>query len=489
MQNNISRITSYDAFSRILTETDAYTNQIRYSYDDVERSVTMLTPEGVETKSIRNAHGETIEIHDGNQNRTQYDYDLNGNLFRVTEAVGTTEETVVSRTIFENNDGEFNRVFQTIDGEDNIVQYTYDAANRVTYKTVDPDGLNIITHYEYDGIGRKFRTTEGDGSSNQRVTEIEYNTTGQVAARTLDPDGLNIRTEYTYDGQNNTLTTINAAGTAVAQTIEYRYDKLGRREFTILDPDGLNLTTNYIYDDNDNVVAKIEGYNTTDPHVTRYVYNSLDNLKYTLDALGNVIEHIYNDNQKVTTTKTYYVPIIIDDFSNNISESELESALDARVNPQTEKDQLTTYIHDDDGRITDKYYAPNTLDEYIEHYEYDGNGNVISHTDGNGDTSYFKYDQSNRVTRSVDGEGYVIDTEYDSLGNVKRMIQFMNSVSLPLTLTPDFANSSLSTPETNSDPISGDRLEEYFYDNAGAVGISRRPTYWWSRWSSFTFYL
>ncbi|MDV6320810.1 RHS repeat domain-containing protein, partial [Chromohalobacter sp. HP20-39] len=97
--------------------------------------MTVTTPEGVSVTTTHNAEGQTHSVTDGNGNTTVYSYDPDGNLVTTTSPNGQS----VSHY------DQAGRLIETIDANGNKVDYTYDAANRLLSRTIDPNGLNLVT--------------------------------------------------------------------------------------------------------------------------------------------------------------------------------------------------------------------------------------------------------------------------------------------------------------------------------------------------------
>ncbi|MDN6886170.1 Ig-like domain repeat protein, partial [Variovorax sp. CAN2819] len=62
--NGAEHITTYDAFDRVLTQRDALGNTTSYAYNLVDRSVTVTTPEGVSVTTVHNRQGQTSSVTD-----------------------------------------------------------------------------------------------------------------------------------------------------------------------------------------------------------------------------------------------------------------------------------------------------------------------------------------------------------------------------------------------------------------------------------------
>lgn len=88
-------------------------------------------------------------------------------------------------------------------------------------RTVDPDGLNLVTRYAYDGQGRQLRVTQPGG----QVTQFSYDPAGRLVAQTVDPDGLALTTRHDYDASGQVVRTTQPNGNVT----QYTYDNAGRR--------------------------------------------------------------------------------------------------------------------------------------------------------------------------------------------------------------------------------------------------------------------
>ncbi|MDH5803119.1 MAG: hypothetical protein OEZ68_20135, partial [Gammaproteobacteria bacterium] len=548
---NVTRSTTYDAFSRVLTQTDALQNVTKYSYNDTEKSFSIITPEGIETKTIQNAHGETYQIiqNVGGKNlTTQYDYDLNGNLTQVTEAKGTPDQ-VISQTSNYDNGSEHNRLFQTTDAEGNSVQLHYDAANRLQTRTVDPmdpvtnpNGLNIVTQYEYDGIGRNVKVTEAYGSEDARSTQTVFDANGQVAETITDPDGLRLITRFTYDGQGRQLsveTGLSATlqgGTYVdnrsdARLTHYQYDKLGRLVKEIVDPAGtptsgsnpLNITTEYRYDEADNLVAKID----TDGNITRFVFDAQNRVQYVVDAEGGVTYNQYDKQGQRTKTIVYVTPL------SNIATLPVRiTAANISLSLNAQQDQITHYVYNKDGQLRYTlseqlqtttpvvYVTENVYDTlgrkvrgivYAKALAWDGNTTYTTlktRIDALGSvhdqSSRLVYDKLGRLRYQIDAGGYVTQNDYYANGKLHISTKYAAAVNVgTLPGMSDMASAltaHIDDPKNQSETSVYDaagrlsslkdangNTEHYGYDKAGnktwftnKLGYAEEPKYTWT---------
>ncbi|MDH5729740.1 MAG: hypothetical protein OEZ58_12170, partial [Gammaproteobacteria bacterium] len=125
---DVSRSQTYDAFGRVLTMTDAFLNVTTYAYDDATHTLTVTTPELIQTQTITDRNGQTIKIIDGNQSAansndgTEYHYDTNGKLVKVVDMLNNTITSEYDKA---------GRLTHTVDKNGVYSKFEYDAANRV----------------------------------------------------------------------------------------------------------------------------------------------------------------------------------------------------------------------------------------------------------------------------------------------------------------------------------------------------------------------
>jgi YD repeat-containing protein len=497
---------SYDAFGRTLSQTDAlgHTTVYGWGYSRAERSSSVTTPEGIVVTTQHNAFGQTRSIVDGKGQTTSYQYDLNGNLVKTTDAQG--QET---RSSFD----AANRLIETTDAKGNKVSYTYDAANRVFTRTVDPTGLILTTEYSYDAKGQQVSVIDASGNR----TDVVYDRNGQVLRQIVDPARLALETEYAYDTRGNVVTVKQPDGSVTA----YRYDALGRREQELVDPNGLQITRSYFYDANGNVTSMVDANDQR----TRYAYDELNQLVYTVDPLGQVRYQAYDAKGRVTQTRVLVNAISLAGLGDAPSVAQVrlrisESVLDTVEYRQYDKDdrltstvnglgEVTTYSYDNNGnvlevrtyanrinlstwtagsippvvadiaqdqRVTNTYdglnrvvHSTNALNQTTT-FTYDANGNLIERTLGN-ERERYAYDAANRWVVRIDGVGGFTRRELDGVGRVQRETRFANTQNNPYTLDEPVADSARDQVLRHVYDAAG--RERFTLDATGAVQESR----------------
>lgn len=515
--NQFKRI-SYDAFGRVLTETDhSHTNIIKtFSYDDKNKSVTLVNS-GAQIVTQFNSFGDKVSIKDANGFTTDFHYDERGQLIRVDAP---------EQTFKEYHYDESGHLIWQQDAEEQIIEYRYDAADHLLSKIVDPNHLKITTLYQYDALGRQLQITDANGC----IKQFSYDNQGNLTRTCVDPDGLNLVTDFSYDDRGLLIrqTEINSSG--VNKSTAYQWDHLGRRTATISDPDGLKLTTIYQYDANDNLVCQTDA----NQHSTHYVYDVLNRCRYQINARGVVTEHLYDLEGNEIETVTYAK--IIDQLPY-YDEASLKSAI--KYDSSCDHYQFrsfnsfgqvlavydglgyaTTYAYDKNGNMihTRQYSTAISIDTlkqgdrflpredggreqnlvydglnqlrficnnkgYITESQYDKNGQLISSTtyaepisgiDGHytldnilhnlklnsqlDQTIRYTYDKAGRVVIELSAEGIAKSYQYDNLGNVITSTVYATQVSL--------ANLT-SLDDLNLIKSANDRTSHFVYDAAG----------------------
>ncbi|MBD5135607.1 MAG: hypothetical protein HDT39_06550 [Lachnospiraceae bacterium] len=216
----------------------------------------------------------------------KYEYDLNGNKTAVTDVTGKTtlyEYDITDRlTIIREND----RV---------LAEYTYTPCGKVSeIKCGD-----IKTEYRYDPDGRNAGikvTVSGSVISDIRYS---YDNSGNCIKKANSADGLNVVTEYGYDGIGRLINVNNAS---IIET--YAYDRAGNRtEHKIND----GTTEKYTYNEVNELLSmersKKQG---SENDIRNFTYDPDGNMTsdgrgiYKYDSLNRMTEAVMEDGRKLT---------------------------------------------------------------------------------------------------------------------------------------------------------------------------------------------
>ncbi|MEW8087775.1 MAG: calcium-binding protein, partial [Candidatus Thiodiazotropha endolucinida] len=313
----------------------------------------------------------------GQIQRTDYTYDVRGNLSLVTDFA----------MVDSNGAG--------VAGTASTTRYVYDQAGRLLTR-IDPRGEasaepnDYTTDYLYDGLGRLYSTidalghatlTQYDDAGSRVITRLANGLTTtqvfdsrglQISEQQSSPDATPLgTTTYQYDAAGQLRVTTDPTG----RKTHMLYDELGR-QIAAVDTSG--ALTEYIYDDNDQLVNSI-GYATlltetemagllnpdatpanitldairpqtsTSDRVTANVYDAAGRLIQSIDAEGNVTLNQYDGLSRLTGTEvvdanaasTLELDITITNESRDASQG------DMRQDGTEAADTLTGVVGDD----------------------------------------------------------------------------------------------------------------------------------------------
>ncbi|WP_339138208.1 MAG: RHS repeat-associated core domain-containing protein [Candidatus Electrothrix sp. GW3-4] len=316
---------AYDADGNRISRTSALGISTRFAYDALDRRIAV----------IRNADSGLSADHQTNV-RTEYGYDLAGNLIRLTNPLGYQAEfsydaahrrteavdfeggstlysydkvdNLLSITDAEGNPtlyqyDDLNRRISSTNAEDETTGFVYDLmGNRITLIEAD----ETLTRYEHDGVYRLHRVTE-----NYRPDEAPGNDVNKLTRYSYDARGLlteiinanEAATAFAYNGVGNLIEEINPLG----RTWTYSYDGMGNR---ISRRDGKGALTAYSFypDDLLQSIAYSDGtavsyaYDADNRRIqmqdwlgqTSWDYDPLARVTGTVDPLGSVLAASYD---------------------------------------------------------------------------------------------------------------------------------------------------------------------------------------------------
>ena len=201
--------------SFVLTKDGAAVHNIKYTYDDMNRLLT---------------------VYQGSNHRATYTYDANGNRISLKYATGT------------------------------LTTYTYNKANWVTGMTSVDNGTTLADYsYTYYASGNQQSETD---SVNGTVTSYVYDDLGRLTQES-ETGGLTIA--YTYNSAGNRAK-MAVTGTQT-YTTTYTYDANNRLTQESKKTGSTTATTTYTYDANGNLIRK-----STSKGAERYDYNGFNQL-------------------------------------------------------------------------------------------------------------------------------------------------------------------------------------------------------------------
>ncbi|MBD9363794.1 RHS repeat-associated core domain-containing protein [Methylomonas fluvii] len=396
----------YDALNRLAQDIGAYNQTSQYQYDANGNLTKLTDANGHATLSQYDSLNRLIRNSDALNGQTDYFYDAHDQLTQVTDPRGLMTNSL--------RNGFGDRV-QLVSPDTGNHDYGYDATGNLISAT-DADG--VVTSYDYDSINRPIRiqrakagsvtesaTLQYDQGINGlgRLTGIASNDDGGSSAWRYDLNGrlieqqtggpiFSLQRQYDADGRVSSLT--YPSGRVVA----YHYDAAGR--ISQIDVDGV-------------------------PTVTGITWQALGSVQgWTWAGSGIRYNRDYDLTGRITTvTLGDHTRNLVWNGNNRISQSSDEAIATpgTPTNPQSfgydELDRLNQYQssathHDygydadgnrisktvDGGRIDNRYEAvSNRLSaSATQHYQYDAVGRVVS--DG---VNQYRYNNAGRLVEVI----------------------------------------------------------------------------------------
>lgn len=266
---------SYDAFSNVISSTDARLNSVYSWYDKLGRKTDQVDQEGYLTHWTYDAEGNVLSetryaiktsdtpnplsavptvAADANDRITNFTYDRNGrrrtetrtgvDAYTVSTINGALTKTSTSSTIIYTYNG-LGQVTSKQEATLDTVNYNYDATGRLIkeWRTAynDQTGASVTPEviYSYNGLNNLSRTQQGNKATIEasqtagRITTYTYGAGGRLAAMT---DAAGQTHNYGYDAAGNLvidryireIRTTGGTTVSADEGILYRRDLLGR---------------------------------------------------------------------------------------------------------------------------------------------------------------------------------------------------------------------------------------------------------------------
>jgi len=450
---------SYNADLRLINVTDEVGNMWTYGYDsngnltDIDDPLYNYSDMFYEDMNNPSMVTKIIEP-DGDT--WEFEYDLSGNLTKIIDPIVELPTDKVMSYDYSYLAGPPFGILESItetDRNGHTVEWEYDPNGNIVREVVDPCGVELVTEYEYDCIGRmtKRSVLVEPSPAKRLVTTYSYDRLGRVVRTEVDPNNFNLRTEYEYDGCGRLTRVSNRRGIFA----DYDYDERGRLAERTFDPCDLALSSNYSYDGCDRRIRTIDAKGNQ----TNYEYDSLNRLIKIVDANGYRTEYEYEARSNLTEVKR-------------------------TIEPGGGGYRISDYEYDPLNRLVRITGDPCDL-AAVTQIEYatggDGTpGTLLVHkiTDAEGKVVYYYYDKLDRLIRVVgkvgdtgdnggDPNDAISDYEYDSVGNIIRLtIENAPEPNLVTEYSYDGANRLVQRTDS---PDDANLITNYSYDGVGNV--------------------
>ncbi|MCG8668671.1 MAG: hypothetical protein MI867_04595, partial [Pseudomonadales bacterium] len=356
---NASR-SSYDSQGNVSSITDPNGNAGYYYYDNAGQVRFQVDPLGYVTENTYNALGKIAEtriyktaisatgseslgaiaalVADDGYSATSYRYDAQGQLTKLTDALGQTE--IYEYDVFGNRTN-------VIDKNGNKTDYIYDVQGRLV---AEIDALGYVTTTSYDVAGNVVEVTrhanaiikgvksyyDAVTSPEDQTVHFEYDQLGRLTHK-VDPLGYVTSTKYDALGNAifetkhaNTINTLTQTGSDVVidpvldRTSWFFYNELGQKTHVVeqyLDQDSQSqvaVVTSYKLDALNNVLSttkhatkfSVSGLvdaawlagvvNHADDRTTYQFFNESNQLVFQVDAGGYLTHKRYDSQGRLT---------------------------------------------------------------------------------------------------------------------------------------------------------------------------------------------
>ena len=422
----------FDSNGLLIGRTDRYGRRTNYNYD-AEKLSQIVHNNGTVSSFVYGTDDLIDTITDPQNRVTNFEHDENKNLIRITDPDGTSKNFSY--------------------GPDHALLGQTDKLGRATSYAYDEEGnVTDIIRPDHSTAGVRLQQASFFGSDlGTEQNPFTVGMSGEVASTLMDARG------------NEQKLKTNEFG-AVVEMI----DSLGRNVFIGRDEDnnvtwtGENRSTAYWhrfrYDDfgNPTEIISILGTLGHEGRTYQYMANPGDNfhrpiaivdryrsnwkISYQHDRFGNVIEARDAENNVFHLTHNLYGQTTSVRNSLNLNGRSFE--------------------YDSDGNVT----AIVGLDhKVLGSFTYDSAGNVLTETNGQGQTTTFTYDSMNRRLTSMDSSGKGSTFGYDAVGGLTSVEDSKGGITR-------FEYDAFGRITKTTDPFGNS--ESFVYDGNGNV-VSR----------------
>lgn len=272
-----------------------------------------------------------------------------------------------------------------------VSTWRYDELGRVREQT-NADGL--ITTYTYDAVGHLITTRSGDFANELRSGSLRYDIQGRVIGE--------------LSGEGSAL--IDADPSLTEEQIQAIWNQYG---------------VSHTYD----AAGRRTSSTDANGNKTLFFYNSDGQLRYTVNALGEVQEQRYNDLNQLAST-VVLANRLSGDALASLKGGLVTSVVEQLVEGQYDlaRDTVTGYTYTVRGQVestTDALAHRSTVD-------YNAFGEINHSTAADGLETSIERDRRGEVIRTVidpAGKAVATSTQYDAFGRAVRSVDANGGVS------------------------------------------------------------
>ncbi len=334
-----------------ISETGRMGYQTEWEYDVYGRTVREKSPDGYEVRHEYDQNHDLMRTLDSDGRETQYAYDHNHNLILRREKISDAQWKETAKTYDAKG-----RCISEKDALGNETVMEYDDNRTYPRRVITPKGEE--TSYTYDRVGRRMSIGNEYGT-----VELAYNSRNFVTKRT---DGEGHTWHQFYDRMGKLTASFTPSQWEDKSGWEYRYDFLSRVEDTISP-----------LKEHKRVFRNFDGEIINEIHPVSYAEKGADGegTRYGYDIYGNCIRIRYADGG---VERRFY------DADGNMVKQVQPESYDA----STDDGAGYRYAYDSCGRMTQMQDPDGNV---LHAYEYNGHGQIIRETDGEGKEVLYIY--------------------------------------------------------------------------------------------------
>jgi RHS repeat-associated protein len=434
---NAAQTWIFDSSSTAPAQVNRYSTTDQEGYTGLISSVMVTDPRGYIRKVVFNGLGfktsDTFALNQPEQQTyaynyyadnlvksvtdplgrvTSFDYDINGNVSRITRNYGLADANTSTATFTSN----YSQMATVTNPLGNSIAFGYDASGNLLSTT---DALGEKSTYSYDADGHVIQASDPLNNS------VKLSYLGNEPTTVTDQAG-NSSSQY-YDAAGRLLSVTDALN----HTSQFSYDLLDHISTTT---DARNAKISYTYDGDGNVTKIIDPLN----HATSFTYDSLDRAVSTTDALSRASKVAY------------------DEKGNPVSVTDAKGQITALMYDALNRVKTVGYNAKTSGSTT-------TYDSTV-NYTYDAVGRMTKAVDSTGGTITRTYDDLDRLTSETSPQG-TITYVYDAAG---RMTSAQVTGQTAMVYAYDNANHLLSITQ-------GSKITSFTYDADGRRTTIKLP--------------
>ncbi len=348
-----------------------------------------------------------------------------------------------------------------------VTSYTRDFAGRILTRT---DALNHTRSFTYNTAGyeltrsdeRNFTTTTTRDAGNRPIRidypdgayeTWTYNTFGQILSHRARSGGTQSLVYYNGSETGGMLGDVKTRTDALSNVTTYTYANSGLLSSVM---DARNFTTSYAYNWRGLLLTKTQPDNST----VTYAYDTFGNRTSITNELGKVWTTTYNEYQRVATRKDPLNRVTRYEYGMEpgCSSCAFANTLSLVTLPSGKK---TAFTYDRSWKRTSQTVGAGTSDAATTSYGYDGEGDMVTTTDGRGKIMGYTYDLLHRRLASTDPLNHTSSTAYDPAGNVLSQTRADNEVTI-------YEYDAMNRRTKETDPLN--QVTQMAYDAAGNLG-------------------